>query len=313
VILRLGHVELAVTDLQAAKDFYVEILGFIEYLQADGSLFLRATDEFDVWSLRLSERSTAGLIHMAMRVDTPEALDLLDNRHRELGLQTHRISKGSEPGQGEALRVRTADGHALEFYHEFEEISAYHNGRVHLPMRYSHLRRGLPPQRIDHINLRVKDVSQSLKYWVDELGFSISEYTVDSNGVPRVAWIRRATGTHDVALGRLTGPMLHHVAYCVADSAGISRVADLLSDAGMNKAIQFGPGRHGITNAFTIYILDPSGNRIEFFSGDYIRDLDRPAIKWTAEEFTDQGLMWWGHPAPPEFQQCTPLVDDDWP
>ena len=313
MILRLGHVEVAVMDLEAARHFYVDILGFIEHLRADGSLFLRATDEFDVWSLKLSERSKAGLIHMAVRVDRPDDLDLLDRLHRQLGLQTRRISEGTEPGQGEALRVRTMDGHPLEFYHEFEEVRPYQEEHVHLPMRYSHLQRGIPPQRLDHVNLRVKDVSESLRYWVDQLDFRISEYTVDSDDAVRVAWVRRSTGTHDMALARSTGPMIHHVAYCTSDAAGLFRAADLLSDAGLRRAIQFGPGRHGITNAFTIYVLDPSGNRLELFSGDYIRDLDRPAIKWSAQEYTEQGLMWWGNPAPPEFQQCRPLVDDEWP
>ena len=59
---------------------------------------------------------------------------------------------------------------------------------------------GIPPVKIDHMNLRVTDVDKALEYW-QALDFSISEYVQDENG-KFAAWTRRAATTHDVALVR---------------------------------------------------------------------------------------------------------------
>lgn len=313
-VLRLAHVEIGVKDLEQARDFYVGLLGFIEEHREGDSLYLRAWEEFDRWSLKLTRASGPGVFHIGFRVGDPGDLEALEVLHRDLGLPAKRVPAGLEPYQGEALRVRSPDGHSLEFFHAFEEVAWQDpDGRVRLPMRQTHLQRGIPPVRIDHVNLRVLDPEESLSYWRDRLHFSISEYYVDQAGKPFTIWIRRRTGTHDVALGRYDRPAFHHVAYYVSDPMAILRTADLLGDARMPHLIDFGPGRHGVSNAFFIYIRDPFGNRTEIYHGDYTRDLDRPPIRWSWEEYHAQGLLWWGQQPPERFRETNPILSEGWP
>ena len=43
-----------------------------------------------------------------------------------------------------------------------------------------------------------------------------------------------------------------------------------------------GPGRHGISNAFFLYIRDPDGHRIELFTSDYLTvDPDLEPLRWS--------------------------------
>ena len=155
MILRLGHAALRVLDLEAARTFYVDVLGFVEAYREKGRLYLRGVEEFDIWTLSLIQASTPGLDHFALRVDSEEDLDRLEALHKELNVPVRRVPAGAEPGQGEALRVRTPDGHPVEFYHQMEQIPVRdEKGRVRLPMRMSHLYKGIPPLRIDHVNLR---------------------------------------------------------------------------------------------------------------------------------------------------------------
>ena len=43
-----------------------------------------------------------------------------------------------------------------------------------------------------------------------------------------------------------------------------------------------GPGRHGIANAFFLYVRDPDGHRVELFTSDYLTvDPDHEPIRWS--------------------------------
>ena len=58
-----------------------------------------------------------------------------------------------------------------------------------------------------------------------------------------------------------------------------------------------GPGRHGISNAFFLYVRDPDGHRIELFTSDYLTvDPDLEPLRWSLTDPQRQTL--WGHPAP---------------
>lgn len=313
MILRLAHVAVAVNDLDAASAFYGDLLGFVEARRGEQALYLRAAEEFDTWSLALVKAGDGGILHTAFRVSEPADLDQLEALHTRIGAPCARVPAGVEPGIGEALRVLTPDGHAVEFVHAIEEIDPHdQDGKLRLPMRNLHLDHGAPPSRLDHVSLRVARVPDSLPYWVGELGFSVSEYWLEEDDVPHVAWVRRTTTTHDIALGTNGEPAFHHFAYAVSDPSVLNRAADLLGDARLAPNLEWGPGRHGATNAFAMYIRDPWGNRLELFTGDYQRDLDRPPLSWRVPDYAVQGHSWWGHQAPPSFAETRPLLQDGW-
>ena len=168
MILRLGHAELRVTDLAAARAFYVEVLGLIESHAEPGRVFLRAAEEFDLWTLALTEAAEPGLDHFALRVDSPDEIERLARVHADLGLPAEVVPADREPGQGEALRVLTPEGFPVEYYHQMEQISPYDaRGNVRLPQRPERPRPVGTPLRIDHMNMRTADMAQSLRYWID--------------------------------------------------------------------------------------------------------------------------------------------------
>lgn len=307
MILRIGHAELRVTDLDAARRFYVDALGFVEVEHDGNRLYLRGVEEFDVWTLTLVRADEPGLGHFALRVDDPEDLDRLEEVHARLGLPAQRVAAGAEPGQGETLRVRGPEGFPIEFYHEMEQLPLSENG-VLLPMRRPGMTHSTGPLRIDHINLRTKDMRATLGYLQRELGFGISEY-IERDGQTFGAWLRRHTGSHDIAVLEGAESSLHHLAYIVPEAASLVRLADALSDLGFRDAVEFGPARHGVTNALFLYVRDPSGNRIELYTGDYVRDVDLPPIKWPWDAFLATGRTWWGTDAPESFAATTPIAE----
>ena len=70
-----------------------------------------------------------------------------------------------------------------------------------------------------------------------------------------------------------------------------------MSTTGWVANIERGPGRHGISNAFFLYVLDPDGHRIEIYCSDYQTvDPDLEPIAWDLKDPQRQTL--WGAPAP---------------
>jgi catechol 2,3-dioxygenase len=308
MILRQAHVEIGVDDLEAARTFYVDVLGFLEHERDSQHLYLRGVQEFDTWTLKITQADGPGLIHFALRVSSPEDLQELATLHENMGLPIERVAAGTEPGMGEMLRVLTPTGHPVEFVHQIDEIALYEAGHVRFPQRHMHRFHGVEPARLDHVNLRVPDMTQALTYWHEKLQFSISEMQLNEHDVPVIAWLRRRTGTHDVAFGIYQRPAFHHFAFYLLDPQAVIRAADILADAGFSASIERGPGRHGVTNALFLYINDPAGNRLELYFDDYVRDLDRPSILWRPGD----ALNWWGAAAPASFKNVTPVIQTAW-
>src|SRR5699024_11457096 len=102
------------------------------------------------------------------------------------------------------------------------------------------------------------------------------------------AWVRREPNTHDIALVSNKEPGMHHVAFIVDGVAGVVRTADLLADAGYRESIEYGPGRHGVTNGFFLYVIDRDGHRIEISYGAYMRDLAQDPVRWTQVDYEEK-------------------------
>ena len=299
-ITRVGHVEIRVTDLDKAWRFYVDMLGLVETERDGGRIYLRGYEERQHHSLVLKLADSPGLAHFAYRVADPEDLDRLADFFKARNLPVVKIPQGHEKGQGEAIRVQDPLGFPVEFYHEMEEVERL--------LQQFHLYRGAAPMRLDHVNCQTPNVQAGYDYYVKELGFWVSEYTETDDGKLWAAWLHRKQNVHDIALMTGTGPRLHHFAYWVQDLYSVIKVCDILAGANMVKNIERGPGRHGLSNAFFVYVRDPDGNRMEIYTSDYmIADPDWKPIKWSLNDPRRQ--TFWGHAAPRSWFDEASLVE----
>lgn len=300
-ITRAGHLEFRVTDMERARHFYVEVLGFVEAERTKDALYLGGYEERDLYSLALRKADSPGVSHVSFRVAKPDDLDLIERLYKEAGRPTRRLAAGAERGQGPALRVQDGSGLPIEFYHQIAR-------REWLIQRFD-LHRGARVLRLDHFNCQVTDVQAAYDWFTQRLGFTCSEYTVTEDEPPRIwaAWLHRKQGVHDLALMAGTGPRLHHAGFWVGDQASILRACDILAAAGYAESIERGPGRHGISNAFFLYLRDPDGNRLELYTNEYqISDPDWDPVRWTLNDPRRQ--TFWGHKAPPSwFDEASPV------
>lgn len=283
-VLRPGHMQLRVLDLEEGINHYKNVLGLVETgRDAQGRVYFKAWDERDHNSLILREAESAGMDFFAFKVADKATLEKLDADLKAYGVTTERIPAGELMETGERVRFTIPSGHAIELYAEKTDVG---NGMQYVnPDPWTpDAERGIAPVRLDHALLYGPDIEKVQKLFVDVLGFYLVERVLMEDGKTDLAiWLSCSHKAHDIALVRHPEPgKLHHVSFLLESWEKVLRAADIIS---MNKvSIDIGPTRHGVTRGTTIYAFDPSGNRFETFCGGYQPYPDYAPITWTWEE-----------------------------
>lgn len=301
-VVRCAYLDLVVTDLAAARRFYVDTLGLVVSDEEDGIICLRTFEEFIHHNLVLREGPIAAAAALAYRVRTAQDVDRAENYYRARGLRTERRSEGFTKGVGDSVRVEDPLGFPYEFFYSVEHVER-------LTRRYD-LFGPAPLVRFDHFNQMTPDVPRGVEY-LSDLGFRVTEDIQDDSGVTYAAWLRRKDTVHDTALTGGDGPRLHHIAFATYERHDILYICDKLGALYKPEVIERGPGRHGVSNAFYLYLRDPDGHRVEIYTQDYYTgDPDNPVVTWDVHD--EQRRDWWGNAVVPSwYTDASPVLDLD--
>jgi catechol 2,3-dioxygenase len=300
-VIRCARSVLNVTDLERSREFYVNTLGFIETDSDDQHIYLRGLEECNHHSLLLKKADKPSVEVLSYKVSSDADLEALSLLFRKNGAKVKWIEAGKQKAIGRALRVQDISGLPVEFFVEMEQVER-------LLQRYD-LYKGARVQRIDHFNCMVPDVEAAYNFYIKELGFACSEYTAAEDEKIWAAWLHRKQTVHDQAFMNGIGPRVHHIGFWLPDPMALIHTCDVLASVGYAENIERGPGRHGLSNAFFVYLRDPDGHRIELYNGDYLTsDPDFKPIKWDINDPMRQ--TFWGHEAPDcWFNEASSVLD----
>ena len=286
-VVRASHVELGVRDLAASRAFYVDCLGYLVTAEAPGALYLRAVEGRNHHSVVLRQAAEPAALALGFKVASEEDLDRAAFWFGRKGLPT---AFPEVPFQGRTLRTADPHGIPLDLYVRMDQAEC-------MLQRYAAYQ-GARIQRIDHINCFTPDVQESYDFYTD-IGFRLTEYTETDGPDPSLwaVWMHRKGNVHDLAFTNGNGPRLHHIGVWTAGALDILHICDVMATTGFLGNMERGPGRHGISNAFFLYVRDPDGHRVELFTSDYLTvDPDLEPIRWSLRDPQRQTL--WGQPAP---------------
>jgi catechol 2,3-dioxygenase len=297
-IVRASHVELRVRDLAKSRAFYVDCLGLLATEESGGALHLRGVEERNHHSVVLRRAREPTVTALGFKLASEDDIDRAAAWFRARNLP---VAFPEVPYQGRTLRTADAFGMPLDFYFKMDQAPS-------MLQRYA-AHQGARIQRIDHLNCFTPDVQASYDFYAD-LGFRLTEYTETENAPAKLwaVWMHRKGNVHDLAFTNGRGPRLHHIGVWTAGALDILHICDVMATSGYLANMERGPGRHGISNAFFLYVRDPDGHRIELFTSDYLTvDPDLEPIRWTLRDPQRQTL--WGHPAPKSwFEEGTPFA-----
>jgi catechol 2,3-dioxygenase len=291
-VVRASHVELTVADLGRSRAFYADCLGLLVTDETEDALYLRGVEERNHHSLVLRRARENEAHALGFKVASEDDLDRAAFWFERRNLPN---AFTETPHQGRTLRAADTLGMPLELYAQMEQQPS-------MLQKYATYK-GARIQRIDHLNCFTPDVQASYDFYT-ELGFRLTEYSEtessETNGAdPQLwaVWLHRKGNVHDLAFTNGTGPRLHHVGFWIPSVLDIIHICDVMATSGYLANMERGPGRHGISNAFFLYIRDPDGHRIELFASDYLTvDPDHAPIRWSLTDPQRQTL--WGQPAP---------------
>jgi len=261
-IVRVGYVDYLCTDLSRSKAFWVDALGYVLTEETKDALYLRGLEERGHHSVVLRKSDQPGVAGVGFKVFSEQDLDdaALDCKSRGI---SHRFIE--RPAQGRTLSIVDPVGMPTEFYFEMQPAECM--------LRKYGEHRGSQILRIDHANCFTPDVQTSYDFY-NEIGFRPTEYTETEDGKNLWAiWMHRKGNVHDLAFTNGRGPRLHHMGVWVGSMNPIIHTCDVLATTGWLKNIERGPGRHGISNAFFLYLRDPDQNGIELC-------WDKPISEW---------------------------------
>jgi len=299
-ILRCAYMEIQVTDLAASREFYVDVLGLVVTAEEENAIYLRSFEEFIHHNLVLRQGPIAAVAAFSFRVRSPEELDKAEAFYGELGCRVERKQDGFVKGIGDSVRVEDPLGFPYEFFYEARHVER-------LAWRYDLYNPGALV-RLDHFNQVTPNVPRAVGY-MEDLGFRTTEDIQDSEGTVYAAWMRRKPTVHDTAMTGGDGPRMHHIAFATHEKHNILAICDKLGALRRSDAIERGPGRHGVSNAFYLYLRDPDGHRVEIYTQDYYTgDPDNPVVTWDVHD--NQRRDWWGTPVVPSWYTDASTVLD---
>ena len=73
-VAHLGHIELLTDKFEESLDFFVRVYGLTECGREGDSAYLRAWDDYEFHSLKLTRSDTTGMAHCGYRTSSEAAL-----------------------------------------------------------------------------------------------------------------------------------------------------------------------------------------------------------------------------------------------
>ena len=251
-VSEIRYVGYAVPDLEAERAFYRDKWGLREVGEQDGMVYFTAEGSDEAYVVRLRPSDVRKIDVIGLAAHSRADVDSLFTKVSEAGSQI--ITQPSELnrfGGGYGFRFFSPDGLP------FEISSDVTPGTPRQLSRWEGI-----PNRISHVVLHSPNHKAATQYFIDVLGFRLSDWIGDF-----MSFLRCNEWHHRLAF--LPGPpCLNHVAYDMLGSddmlRGVSRLRKLDVD------VKWGPGRHTAGNNTFSYFTTPNG-----FAVEYTAELER--------------------------------------
>ncbi|MEQ3626127.1 MAG: VOC family protein, partial [Marinobacter sp.] len=228
-IAHLAHVEMLTDRFEESLDFFTRVYGLQLTAQDDNSAYLRAWDDYEHHSLKLTRAATTGVGHIAYRAASPQALARRVEEIEASDFKTHGWVDG-DAGHGRAYRFEDPFGHVFEIYYDTVWFTPQDDAERPALKNTASRFTGAAPRRLDHVNLLSSDVAEFRRFMETCLGARVTEYIELDNGRIGGCWFTINNKTYDLACTEEHGggdARLHHVTYATDQREDILRAVDV--------------------------------------------------------------------------------------
>ena len=270
----IRYIAYGLPEVEAERTFYRDVWGLREAVARDGRYYLAAEGDDEPFVVRLRPAADRRVDVIALAGESRSAVDDLFAKVSADHCHIIFAPRGlSDVGGGYGFRFFSKDGLPFEISCDYD----------HGPKRQLGPAEAIP-EKISHIVLHSPNHLSMVQFFVDVLGFRVSDWLGDF-----MCFLRCNEWHHRIAI--LPGPpSLNHVAYDMTNVDEMMRgVAKLKRN---NIDIRWGPGRHTAGNNTFSYFVTPAG-----FAVEYTSELQRvDETSWKSQVYTpSQSVMdQWG-------------------
>lgn len=232
-LVAIHHVGLRVLDLDEAIERWSRQFGFTLRERHADRAYLRCA--FEDYSLELIQSDDPGFDHAGWELGP-------GHRLAELGLDGEITER---PGRPPTLVLPDPDGHGVEIVEWEERESVFPD-----VARFSSELPAFHPRKLGHINVVSEDVGQLSSFYVERLGFRVTDY-LGAEGI----WLHLNADHHVHAMLQKSPARFHHFALELHDWGELRLALDHLAKHG--RWCIWGPGRHGVAASCFAYIRIP--------------------------------------------------------
>ena len=233
-LVGIHHVGLRVADLGAATERWTRQFGFTVRERHPDRAYLRCA--FEDYSLELIQDDTPGFDHAGWELRPGVQL-------ADFGLGGESLERPGD--RSSSLYLKDPDGHGVEIVEwtardsEFPDLA-----------RLSSELPGYRPRKLGHVNVVSEDVGRLSSFYVDELGFRVTDRLGDEG-----IWLHLNADHHVHAMLQRETGHFHHFALELVDFGEMRVALDHLAQHG--RWVIWGPGRHGVAASLFVYIRIP--------------------------------------------------------
>jgi len=240
-VRRLHHCALRTGDLDEAVERWSRLWSLTPVGSDGRAALLRCADED--YGLELIEGGAPGHDHTAYELARGLTLD-----DAVLHLETHGVACTIVEGPcGTRAGVRFADpaGYGVELVeHVPPEDARPYEARTGGGVPAHH------PRKVGHVNVLVDDVAGAVRFYVDVLGFRVSDWIGDG-----ACWLHVGHDHHVWAALAKSPPHFHHLAFEMVDFDAMRVSLDHVAQ--WERWVTWGPGRHAMARNLFAYVRMP--------------------------------------------------------
>lgn len=254
-LCHLGHVELLTPRHEESTNFFTDVLGMHISGYEKNSVFLRARDDYELHSIKLTASARTGIGHVGWRVRSEAALE-----RRAATLDRAGVGVGwtdGDFGHGRAYRAKSPAGGVIELY--------YDTRRPDFEIPFAHPSPTCDVRRIDHLTHSALDIAHAQTYYQYTLGLRSTERIEFEGAVVAENRLTSNAKPCEIALRSDSGAIgdWHRLAFVVNGSDDVRRASHVCIEHGL--PIETGPD-HPIHRTIFVQVTEPGGNRLEICS-----------------------------------------------
>jgi 2,3-dihydroxybiphenyl 1,2-dioxygenase len=285
-IKSLGYIGLGVKDLQAWEDYATRILGLQHGGVTDDKRLLLRMDEYS-YRFALHRDDTDDLAYAGWEVADAAGLREVAERLHSIGVETQVASAAEADARRVTEMVRFTDpngiigeafyGPSVEFEHPYQSprpIGGFVTGE----------------QGVGHIVIASADVEKSKRFYLEGLGFRISDTIEMKFGDMKVSMVFMHCNPRHHTLALIPLPLPKRLLHFMLQLRSIDDVGATMYLAQDQKIeIAASLGRHTNDHMLSFYMRTPSGFEVEYGWGG--REIDDAS--WHVQKHHAPSI--WGH------------------